>query len=126
MVDAAGHSLNPGSASGPLPTGQEPLGRLWSVQVPGWLDPWAPQLADAFADGAWTAGWRALAAVAPLAGWALGFLFPLLWPGMKDIYSESLFFMAVVICGAILSGPVGVMLLLGYIVGDFLDRKSVV
>ena len=47
----------------------------------------------------------------------IGFLTPLLWPGMRYVYSESLLFMMVVIAGAILSGPIGVMILLGYVLG---------
>ena len=96
------------------------LSQLWSVRVPRWLDPWAPQLADAFADGAWTAAWRSVAAYAPLGAAVVGFLTPMIWPGIRHVYSESLLFMMLVIAGAILSGPVGAMLLFGYVVGDLL------
>lgn len=119
MVEAAAHSVKPG---GPpvASAGQDPLGRLWSVRLPGWLDPWAPQLADAFADGAWTARWGVLPALAPLVAGALGLFFAVFWPWIDYVYSESLVFMALVIAAAILSGPLGVMMLFGYILGDFL------
>lgn len=91
---------------------------LWTVRLPLWIDPLAARLADAFADGAWTARWRKLSAFAPPIAFGVGFLFPVLWPWMKDVYTESLLFLMIVVAGAILSGPVGVMLLLGYILGD--------
>jgi hypothetical protein len=94
------------------------LVHLWSVRLPIWIDPWAVRLADAFADGAWTARWRKVSAFAPPIAFALGVFFPVLWPWMKDVYTESLLFMMIVVAGAILSGPVGVMLLLGYVLGD--------
>src|SRR5262249_29121887 len=83
---------------------------------------------DALADGTWTAVWPRVTAFAPLAAFAAGLLSPLFLPGMYLIYSESLWFMALVIAGAVLSGPVGVMLLVGYICGDLLgggDRGAV-
>lgn len=94
------------------------LVQIWSVHLPVWIDPWAVRLADAFADGAWTARWRKVSAFAPPIAFGVGFLFPVLWPWMKDVYTESLLFMMIVVAGAILSGPVGVMLLLGYVLGD--------
>lgn len=99
------------------PTTEQKLMHFWSVRLPIWLDPWAPRLADAVADGAWSAAWRGAAAYAPLAALAVGFLTPLLWPGMHQIYSESLLFMILVIAGAILSGAVGVMVFVGYVIG---------
>ena len=92
---------------------------FWSVRLPSLLDRWAPRLADSFADGAWLAGWRYMGFV-PLVWLAVGFLTPWLWPGMKNIYSESLVFLALVIGVSIVSGPWGPMLLVGYILGDFL------
>lgn len=94
------------------------LVQIWSVHLPVWIDPWAVRLADAFADGAWTARWRKVSAFAPPIAFGVGFLFPVLWPWMKDVYTESLLFLMIVVAGAILSGPVGVMLLLGYVLGD--------
>lgn len=95
----------------------DPLTRLWCVRLPRALDPWAPPLADALADGAWTAAWPGVAALAPLAALAVGFLAPLAWPGIKYIYSESLTFLMLVVAAAILSAPLGVGLLAGYIGG---------
>jgi hypothetical protein len=94
------------------------LERLWSVDIPIRLDRWVPHLADAFADGVWTAAWRRVHAFAPLAAFALGFFFRLLWPTIHNVYSESLLFLALVIAGAILSGPAGTMLLFGYALAD--------
>lgn len=94
------------------------LTHIWSVRLPVWIDPWAQRLADAFADGTWTARWRRVSAFAPPIAFAVGLLFPVLWPWMNDVYTESLLFMMLVVAGALLSGPVGVMLLLGYVIGD--------
>src|SRR5438309_2687240 len=92
---------------------------FWSVRLPRVLDRWAPRFADSLADGAWLAGWRFMAFV-PLLWLAVGFFTPWLWPGMKNIYSESLAFLAVIIGVSIVSGAWGGMLLVGYILGDFL------
>ncbi|HEY1306799.1 MAG TPA: hypothetical protein VGF24_24770 [Vicinamibacterales bacterium] len=99
------------------------LTEFWSIRVPRWLDPWSPLLADAIADGAWTAVWRHVTAFAPCVALAVGFFVPLFWPDMRMIYTESFWFMALVIGGAILSGPVGVMLLFGYVAGDLLGGR---
>ena len=95
------------------------LSRFWSVELPARLDRLAPTLADRVADGAWTAAWPGVAGVAPLVALVVGLLAPRSWPGLDHVYSESLSFMLVVIAGAIFSGPVGVMLFLGFVVGDF-------
>src|SRR5919204_3097311 len=95
------------------------LMHYWSVRLPGLLDRWAPHLADSLADGAWLAGWR-FSGVAPFFALAVGFLMPWLWPGMKNIYSESLVFLAFAITVSIMSGTWGATLLLGYVLGDFL------
>src|SRR5439155_206630 len=81
------------------------------------LAPWLPPPADALADGAWTAAWPGVAAVTPLVALALGFLAPLLLPGLLDVYTESLPFMLLLVAAAILSGPAGLGLLLGYVLG---------
>src|SRR5260370_6591248 len=67
--------------------------QFWSTELPTMLDPWAPQLADSFADDAWMAPWRNVAAFGPLAALGIGFLAPWLWPGINNIYSESLVFL---------------------------------
>jgi hypothetical protein len=54
----------------------------------------------------------------------VGFLGALVWPGLEYSYTESLVFMMLVIVGALLSGPVGVMLLAGYGVGNLLFGES--
>lgn len=98
----------------------QPLERLWSVQLPHALDPWLPQAADALVDGVWTAAWPRLAEFAPLIAFAVAFFAPRLWPGITQIYSESLLFVALVIAASILSGSSGLMILCGYILGDLL------
>jgi len=120
MAEPAASSVGPGTPVVISPAAQDALSRLWSVQVPGWLDPYAPQWADAFADGAWTARWGTFPALAPLAAAALGFFFAVFWPWIDYVYSESLVFMGLLIAAALLSGPLGVMMFFGYIVGDFL------
>ena len=94
----------------------DPLTYFWSVTLPHWLDPWAPRFADAFADGAWTAAWRGVSAIAPLLALVIGLLVPQVWPGMRSVYTESPLFLGLIIAGAIFSGPVGVMMLLGNVI----------
>jgi hypothetical protein len=100
------------------------LAKLWSLTIPRRLANKAPALADTFRDGAWTAVWPPVAAFAPVAGLVVGFLAALVWPGLEFSYTESLVFMMLVIAGAILSGPVGVMLLAGYAVGNLLFGEA--
>ena len=100
------------------------LAKLWSLTIPRRLSNRAPALADSFRDGAWTAFWPPLAAFAPVAALMVGFLGALVWPGLEYSYTESLAFMMLVIAGAILSGPVGVMLLVGYAVGNLLFGEA--
>jgi hypothetical protein len=96
---------------------QNQILRLCSVQLSRGVRLVAPRLADALADGIWLAAW-------PFGGWivlgalAIGFLFPLLWPGMHIIYSESLLFLLLVVAAAYLNGCLAVMLLFGYAAGD--------
>ncbi|HEV8509653.1 MAG TPA: hypothetical protein VGQ48_04280 [Gemmatimonadales bacterium] len=96
------------------------LAALWSVRLPRLLDPYAPTLADAFADGVWTAAWHGVASWAPVAALIAGLLAPSLWPGLgaDHLYVHSVPFLMLVIAAAILSGPVGVLLVLGYVLGD--------
>lgn len=96
------------------------LVRLWSVTLPTRIEAVAPPLADAFADGLWTAAWRRVHDLAPLAALLTGAMFRIVWPWINNIYSESLLFLMIVVAGAILSGPVGTMLLFGYAAGDVL------
>jgi len=101
------------------------LMHFWSVRLPRVLDRWTPRLADSFADGAWLAGWRFMGLV-PLLWLAVGCLTPWLWPGMQNIYSESLIFLALVIGMSIVSGTWATMLFLGYSLGDFLATRQYV
>src|SRR2546426_3315812 len=103
--------------------GNQQLARIttvefWSIEVPTMLNPWVSQLADSFADDAWMAPWNNVAAVGPLAALGIGLLAPWLWPGMNNIYSESLVFLMLASASAILNWSLGLGLLLGYILGD--------
>jgi hypothetical protein len=112
-----------GAVAPPL-SRQERLVRIWAVRLPLLLDPWSRRMADAVSDGTWTARWRPVGAFAPPIAFLAGLLFPLFWPGMQEVYTESLVFLMLVIAGAILSGPVGVALLAGYILGDLADPQA--
>jgi hypothetical protein len=103
----------------------ERLEEFWSLTLPAWLDDWFPQIAKAMADGVWTAAWRGVAAYAPVVAFAIGLLCRLIFRDINISFSESLPFMLLVIVGGILSGPVGVMLLAGYIVQDLLVGDKV-
>ena len=100
------------------------LAKLWSLTIPRKLANRAPTVADSFRDGAWTAAWPPVAAFAPVAGLAVGFLASLVLPGLQYSYTESLVLMMLVIAGALLSGPVGVTLLIGYGAGNLLFGAS--
>ncbi|MGZ8851261.1 MAG: hypothetical protein ACXW3E_13160 [Thermoanaerobaculia bacterium] len=102
------------------PAAMDRLNRSWYVTIPLALDPISPRAADAFSDGTWTAAWRATGALLPPIAFALGFLAPFVWPGMTQVFSESLVFLIIMIALSLLSGPAGVMLLLGYAFGDVL------
>jgi hypothetical protein len=87
------------------------------VRLPRWFEPDMPLLADALADGAWTAAWQPVAAYAPLAALLLGLLPPLFGKSIPNVYADSLIFALFAVAGTILSGTVGVTLLVGYAFG---------
>ena len=99
------------------PPAETPIRRLahfWLVDAPRRLNWPLPRVTDILVDGAWTAAWAPVAAFAPLAAFAVGLLAPLLWPGIDTVFSESLPFMMLVSMTALLSGPAGLILWLGY------------
>lgn len=116
---AAQPTLPPTAGVSATPDHATELMRKWSVMLPKTLDPWFPQLADALADGAWLAGWKKASTI-PYIALAVGFLAPWVWPGIQNIYSESLLFLMLVTAASILSGTWGATILAGYIVGDSL------
>jgi hypothetical protein len=91
---------------------------LWLVALPRQIAPWLPQVAATLADGAWSAAWRNVAGLSPVVGLLLGLAAPSVFPGVDRVYFDSLPFLLIAIAGAILSGPSGATLLLGYVVGD--------
>lgn len=93
---------------------------LCYVRLPRVLDPDLPLLRDAFADGAWTAIWRPVAAYVPAAALLIGFLPPLFTSAISNVYAASVLFVIFAAAGTILSGTVGVMLLTGYVAGSLL------
>lgn len=119
-----GQAVGGAPGAQPLPAVKQPIDRrleqLWSVGLPGWLDDWFPPVAHAMSDGAWTAAWRGVAALAPVVAFVLGLLSRLIFRDLNVVYTESLFFMLLLVAGATLSGTVGVGLLAGYIVQDLL------
>lgn len=127
-AQAAGGSV-PVAAGRPESQRTDDLTRLWSVSIPRRIESWAPRIADAFADGAWTAIWPRVTAYAPVAGLIIGFLVAVLLPlvpidvsdeQMPRVWSELLPFIMLVIAAGILQGTVGIGLLAGYVVGDVL------
>jgi hypothetical protein len=125
---SAGH---PASAA-PVSRGSrraDQLTRLWSVTIPRRIESWAPRIADAFADGAWTAIWPRITAYAPIAAFIVGFAVAVLLPfvpasflpGLYErVWSELLPFMMLVVAAGILLGTAGLGLLAGLVVGDVL------
>src|SRR5437762_13488596 len=111
----------PGAATGNKPvasSGKKLLARItttefWSVEFPGLLDPWAPQLANSFAEDSWLAPWPKVAAVGPVAVAAIGFLVPWVSPIMRDLYTESVILLIVATASATLNWSLGAGLLLG-------------
>ncbi len=130
MVGGTEGSNNPVPVMGNMPESQSPpakgrpiderLEELWSVGLPAWLDDWFPQVAQAMADGAWTALVRGVAAYAPVIAFVLGLISRLIFRDLDEVYTESLAFLLLLVAGATLSGTVGVGLLAGYIVQDLL------
>lgn len=120
------------SAAGSTPSQRaDELTRFWSITVPRRMESFAPRLADAFADGAWTAIWPKVSGYAPVAGLIIGFLVAVLLPlvpivvstGYEQtprVWSELLPFIMLVIAAGILQGSVGIGLVAGYVVGDVL------
>lgn len=116
-------SAAPAKPSGP-PI-DKTLEELWSVRIPGWIESWSPQTAQAMADGAWTAVIRGVAAFAPIAAFVIGLASRLLFRDLNEVYSQSLAFMVLLVAGAILSGPVGLGLFAGYILQDLVLGNKV-
>ncbi len=133
MSDAG--ALTPGQPMAAAP--HEPADRrtdglvqLWSVTLPRRLEAWAPRLADALADGAWTAIWPRVTAYAPIVAFIGGFGVAIVLPltpgdygafsGVPRVWSELLPFMMVVIAVGVFSGAAGIGLLAGYVAGDVL------
>jgi uncharacterized protein YjeT (DUF2065 family) len=116
---ASGQPANPSPPQNekPVPGPGHRVLRLCSVKLPAKLRLVAPRLADALADGIWLAVWPFGGGIV-LGALTTGFLFPLLWPGMHVIYSESLLFLLLVVAAAFLNGCIAVMLLFGYAAGD--------
>jgi len=110
--------MAPEQAAPPAETPIRRLAHFWLVDAPRRLNRPLPRVTDILVDGAWTAAWAPVAAFAPLAAFAVGLLAPLLWPGIDTVFSESLPFMMLVSMTALLSGPAGLMLWLGYSAGD--------
>ncbi|MEO5951808.1 MAG: hypothetical protein ABIQ44_04990 [Chloroflexia bacterium] len=92
------------------------LEELWSVRIPGWIESWSPQTAQAMADGAWTAVIRRVAAFAPILAFVIGLLSRLIFRDLDEVYSQSLAFMVLLVAGATLSGPVGLGLFAGKLI----------
>jgi hypothetical protein len=103
----------------PNPAANLELSRLWAVTLPKWLDPWAPQLALSMGDGVWVVAWPKVTPFTPVAALGVGLLSALVSPGWHFVYTESLPFLAFIITGAILSGPIGIMLVVGFAIGNF-------
>lgn len=102
--------------------GLDRLIQFWYVTLPKVLSPLMPRLATAVSDGGWTAAWRVPAAWAPVIVFVAGCFVPRSWPGAHDIYTESLLFLAVAVSLGIVSGTLGVALLLANGVREALSR----
>lgn len=119
----------PTTTASPARSRTDDLIRLWSVTIPRRIEAWAPRMADAFADGAWTAIWPRITAYAPIAAFIIGVAVVVLLPfvpasflpGLYErVWSELLPFMMLVVAAGILSGTAGIGLLAGLVVGDVL------
>ncbi|MGQ0609401.1 MAG: hypothetical protein ACT4OQ_13205 [Chloroflexota bacterium] len=103
--------------------------RLWSIAIPRRIESWAPRVADAFADGAWTAIWPRVTAYAPIVAFVIGLVVSVALPFLPAdfssvtyprVWSELLWFMVLVSAAGILHGTAGIGLLAGVVVGDVL------
>jgi hypothetical protein len=95
---------------------------LWALRLPLLVYLWGPALADALADGSWLAKRQRIATISPVVAFVVGMLTPLPWPvfGITFIYTESLTFLVFASAAAILSGTLGLSILMGYVMGDLL------
>src|SRR5438309_11733072 len=101
MADTEKANLPKLRASPPI---RERLIHFWSAKLPAWLDPWAPPLGSAMADGAWTGVWPYVSAYIPLVAFGIGFVAPLLRSLMTYVFTESLLFLLVGVGLSLLSG----------------------
>jgi hypothetical protein len=125
-MSSAPHVPTPPTTAVP---GRHEAGRLlrfWSVRLPRGLDPWVPELGDAFADDAWMAAWPKVAEFGPMVALAVGFVAPWVWPGMVNIYTESLLFLVLATAASLMNWSFGAALLLGYAAGDLLHEFTTI
>ena len=101
---------------------RDALIRYWYARLPGSLCPVAPRVASAVSDGGWTAVWPRIAAWAPALAFGLALIVPRTWPGAEVVYTESLLFLALAVTLSMLSGTLGVALVLGVGVREALSR----
>lgn len=97
------------------------MAEWWCVILPTRLNPYLPQITQALTDGIWTAGRPRVAGYGPLITLALGFLAPFLIPGMRNVYTESLFFLFLAVVLPVVSGALGITFFLGFVAGDLLS-----
>jgi hypothetical protein len=96
--------------------------RFWYARLPRSLCPIAPRVASAISDGGWTAGWVRIAAWAPALVFSVGLFVPRSWPGTEVVYTESPLFLALAVALSMLSGTLGVALLVADGVREALSR----
>ena len=99
------------------------LARLWWVRIPALLGRISGLLTSLASDGAYLRAWPAAAALAPIGCLLVGLLAG--WTHFSNSYialsyTNSLLLMALLTIFSGLGGGLGLWLLVGYIVGDFL------
>lgn len=96
--------------------------RFWYVSLPEALRAVVPRVASAISDGGWTAVWSRVAAWAPPLVFVVGLFVPRSWPGTEVVHAESLSFLALAVALSMLSGTLGVALLVAGGVREALSR----
>lgn len=96
------------------------VARLWWGRLPSGISRASPDAALAMTDGVHVTRWRAVGEAGPPLFFVLGLLLGWSHPGFPDFWSQSIPFMALVGAIGTISAALGVFLVAGFAVGDFL------
>jgi hypothetical protein len=82
-------------------------------------------MTDVLVDGVWTLHWPKVTAWGPPIALAAGALIPLVWLRDEIVFTQSLLFMVMAVVIGIMSGPVALAFVSGFVLGDLFFGTSV-